>query len=75
MQRQAAFIFNDDGPMLIDVVVRPSQTQPGRLKLGFVVELDKSPKLIDPAGGEHPTPVELDGETIMLGDEFRFEMN
>lgn len=74
--RQAGFLFTDDGPALVEMTVRASQTQPARLKVGFVVELDKDMKLIEPTGEEHALPVPVDsGQKMLCGSEFRLEMN
>lgn len=74
-ERQSGFLFNDQGPVLAELSVRPSATQPSRLKVGFVIQLDQSTKLIAPAGEEIAVPSDHDGQQMLCGSEFRIELN
>lgn len=74
MERTAAFLFNDEGPMLVQVVTRESTTAPSRIKVAFTADLIDNPRILSGAGEEDPLPAQVHGQTAMLA-EFRLEMN
>lgn len=74
MQRTAGFLFNDEGPALIEALVRESTSAPGRLKVLFVAEVREGTRVIA-EDKEFPAPADALGHTLPVADEFRLEMN
>lgn len=76
MERVAAFLITDSGiPALIDVSTRESSSAPGRIKVVFTVGVEADMRVLGPDGSEVPVPEEAEGGTLVLGNEFRLELN
>lgn len=74
--RDAAFIIDGDGlPTITELAVRESTTAPGRLKVAFVCDVPSDATVCVPTKADSlPLPKGIEGK-IMMGDEFRLELN